>query len=180
MTAAERRRWHLRRMEIPNSIRDVALLNPTVDRILADYAAGDILTVDEALCRMVVVLSKGFIPVSGTDSDSGGIEFIQKVVADYFRIHISMMTSAEKTHHVAHPRQAAMYLCRELLSASGEAIGAVFGGRCHGTVMHAVSAVKARIETEPNFATTMATLSVFIKSRLEATNHALPHTVPTQ
>jgi chromosomal replication initiator protein len=38
---------------------------------------------------------------------------------------------------LVHPRQIAMYLCRELTDASFPEIGRLFGGKDHTTIMHA-------------------------------------------
>ncbi len=45
-------------------------------------------------------------------------------------------------------RQIAMYLCRELTDLSLPKIGALFGGRDHTTVIHAVEKVKRLIQTD--------------------------------
>ncbi len=76
---------------------------------------------------------------------------IQKAVADHFGIHPSLMKSAERPNHIAHPRQIAMALARELTKHSLEEIGEAFGGRDHGTVIHACKAVAARAELESEY-----------------------------
>jgi len=50
---------------------------------------------------------------------------------------------------VVWPRQAAMYLCKELTTQSLPAIGRAFGGRDHTTVLHACKRVAAHIATSP-------------------------------
>jgi chromosomal replication initiator protein len=64
-------------------------------------------------------------------------ESIQKTVAEYYKIKISDMHSKKRTRIVARPRQVAMWLAKELTSASLPAIGEAFGGRDHTTVLHA-------------------------------------------
>jgi chromosomal replication initiator protein len=46
-------------------------------------------------------------------------------------------------------RQVAMYLCREQTDLSLPKIGALFGGRDHTTVMHAIDKVKGLLLTDP-------------------------------
>jgi chromosomal replication initiator protein len=65
------------------------------------------------------------------------IEYIQKTVADYYKIKIADMHSKKRTRVVARPRQVAMFLAKELTPMSLPAIGEAFGGRDHTTVLHA-------------------------------------------
>jgi chromosomal replication initiator protein len=69
------------------------------------------------------------------------IETIQKRVADHFQIRHSDMTSKRRPNNIAIPRQIAMYLTRTLTKHSLQEIGDAFGGRDHGTVIHACKAV---------------------------------------
>ena len=55
------------------------------------------------------------------------------------------MGSARRARSVSHPRQVAMYLCRELTPRSLPEIGRLFGNRDHSTVIYAMAAVAARI-----------------------------------
>lgn len=66
------------------------------------------------------------------------IENIQKTVADYYKIKVADMHSKRRPAYIAHPRQIAMYLTKELTQHSLPEIGENFGGRDHTTVMHAV------------------------------------------
>lgn len=69
------------------------------------------------------------------------IETIQKRVADHYQIRHSDMTSKRRPNNIAIPRQIAMYLTRNLTKHSLQEIGDAFGGRDHGTVIHACKAV---------------------------------------
>lgn len=69
------------------------------------------------------------------------IETIQKRVADHYQIRHSDMTSKRRPNNIAIPRQIAMYLARTLTKHSLQEIGDAFGGRDHGTVIHACKAV---------------------------------------
>jgi chromosomal replication initiator protein len=70
------------------------------------------------------------------------IEGVQKRVADHFQIRHSDMTSKRRPNNIAIPRQIAMYLVRNLIPKhSLQDIGDAFGGRDHGTVIHACKAV---------------------------------------
>jgi len=76
------------------------------------------------------------------------IETIQKRVADHFQIRHSDMTSKRRPNNIAIPRQAAMYLARTLTKHSLQEIGDAFGGRDHGTVIHACKAVENMMEQD--------------------------------
>ena len=76
------------------------------------------------------------------------IETIQKRVADHFQIRHSDMTSKRRPNNIAIPRQAAMYLSRTLTKHSLQEIGDAFGGRDHGTVIHACKAVENMMEQD--------------------------------
>lgn len=78
------------------------------------------------------------------------IEVIQKRVAEHFDIRLADMTSKRRPENIAFPRQIAMFLSRELTEHSLNAIGEAFGGRDHGTVLHACRLVKDRMEVDPN------------------------------
>ena len=65
------------------------------------------------------------------------IENIQKTVADFYRLRLSDLSSAQRTRSIVRPRQIAMALTKELTSHSLPEIGRAFGGRDHTTVLHA-------------------------------------------
>lgn len=69
------------------------------------------------------------------------METIQKKVADHYQILHSDMKSKRRPNNIAIPRQIAMYLSRNMTKHSLQEIGNAFGGRDHGTVIHACKAV---------------------------------------
>ena len=76
------------------------------------------------------------------------IEIIQKKVAEHFDIRLADMTSKRRPGNIAFPRQIAMYLARHMTESSLNNIGEAFGGRDHGTVLHACRLVKARMQAD--------------------------------
>jgi chromosomal replication initiator protein len=58
------------------------------------------------------------------------------------------MTSKRRPANIAFPRQVAMYLSRCHTKASLNEIGDAFGGRDHGTVLHACKTVQNRMGRE--------------------------------
>jgi len=75
------------------------------------------------------------------------IDSIQKRVAEHFDIRIADMTSRRRPKNIAFPRQVAMYLSRTLTDHSLNDIGESFGGRDHGTVLHACKLVEACVRS---------------------------------
>ncbi|MDQ8203884.1 chromosomal replication initiator protein DnaA [Pelagicoccus sp. SDUM812003] len=76
------------------------------------------------------------------------IDTIQKKVAEYFELRHSDMLSRRRPAHIAVPRQIAMYLSRELTKHSLQEIGEAFGGRDHGTVIHACKQVDNLVDQD--------------------------------
>ncbi|MGC8888338.1 MAG: chromosomal replication initiator protein DnaA [Verrucomicrobiia bacterium] len=76
------------------------------------------------------------------------IEVIQKTVAEFYDIRLADMTSRRRPECIAFPRQVAMYLSRELTGHSLCEIGSAFGGRDHGTVLHAWKLVRDRMDVD--------------------------------
>lgn len=66
-----------------------------------------------------------------------GVDNIQKIVADYYKIRLGDLHSKTRTRSIARPRQVAMALAKELTNHSLPEIGNAFGGRDHTTVLHA-------------------------------------------
>ena len=91
------------------------------------------------------------------------IEQIQRRVAEHFDVRVADMTSKRRPASIAFPRQVAMYLARELTKASLNEIGDAFGGRDHGTVLHACKLVKKRMTEQDNLRQTIS----FIDSSLQ-------------
>jgi chromosomal replication initiator protein len=91
------------------------------------------------------------------------IEQIQRRVAEHFDVRLADMTSKRRPANIAFPRQVAMYLARELTKASLNEIGDAFGGRDHGTVLHACKLVKKRMKEQDNLRQTIS----FIDSSLQ-------------
>ena len=77
-------------------------------------------------------------------------EVIQRKVAEHYRIQMSDMTSKRRMQNIAFPRQVAMYLATQLTGMSLVSIGQAFGGRDHGTVIHARKTVTNQMEVDTN------------------------------
>jgi len=78
------------------------------------------------------------------------VDSIQKAVAEFYDVRLADMTSRRRPASIAFPRQVAMYLSRSMTKGSLMEIGEAFGGRDHGTVIHACRKVAERLELEPD------------------------------
>ena len=76
------------------------------------------------------------------------VEAIQKKVTEHYQLRMGDMTSKRRPNNIAIPRQIAMYLARMLTKHSLQEIGDAFGGRDHGTVIHACKAVDNMMEQD--------------------------------
>ncbi|GAB3692580.1 chromosomal replication initiator protein DnaA [Corynebacterium nasicanis] len=90
---------------------------------------------------------------------------IMEVTADYFGITLDTLTGAGKTRAVAHARQLAMYLCRELTDLSLPKIGNEFGGKDHTTVMYADRKIRKEMTEKRDTYDEIQALTQLVKNR---------------
>ncbi|MGC6424823.1 MAG: chromosomal replication initiator protein DnaA [Lentimonas sp.] len=76
------------------------------------------------------------------------VEQIQKKVSDYYQIRYGDLIGRRRTSNIVFPRQVAMYISRTLTSDPLKSIGDAFGGRDHGTVIHACKQVENIMEQD--------------------------------
>lgn len=76
------------------------------------------------------------------------VEEIQKKVADYFQIRVADMVGRKRNANIVFPRQVAMHISRTLTSLPLKDIGDRFGGRDHGTVIHACKQVENMMDQD--------------------------------
>ena len=76
------------------------------------------------------------------------IDFIQRIVADYFNLSTNELKSKKRTNTIAFPRQVAMYIARQITELSTTEVGLEFGGRDHTTVMYAVQKIENKMKSD--------------------------------
>ena len=79
------------------------------------------------------------------------LEYIQKLVCEYFEVPVEMIKSKTRKREVVQARQISMYLAKNLTKTSLKSIGQFFGGRDHSTVIYACQTVVDLIETDKKF-----------------------------
>jgi chromosomal replication initiator protein len=86
------------------------------------------------------------------------VEGIMKAVAEHFGVKLADMKTKKRTKEIALPRQAAMYLARELTGASLSDIGRTIGGKDHATVIYACRQMAEKKAADENFNRMMESL----------------------
>ena len=83
---------------------------------------------------------------------------IQKAASEHFGLKQADLISETRTRAVARPRQAAMWLAKQLTTRSLPDIGRRFGGRDHTTVLHAVRRIEELRASDPQLSRDLETL----------------------
>jgi chromosomal replication initiator protein len=79
------------------------------------------------------------------------IDFIQKVVSDYFSLPLELLKSKTRKREVVQARQIAMFFAKNMTKSSLASIGLQCGGKDHATVLHACRTVNNLMETDKKF-----------------------------
>jgi chromosomal replication initiator protein len=79
------------------------------------------------------------------------IDYIQKVVSDYFEMDVATLQSKTRKRHIVQSRQLAMFFAKKFTKASLASIGSQIGKRDHATVLHACKTVDNLAETDKQF-----------------------------
>jgi chromosomal replication initiator protein len=79
------------------------------------------------------------------------IDYIQKVVCDYFDLPIELLKSKTRKREVVQARQIAMFFAKKMTKSSLANIGMHCGGKDHATVLHACKTVNNLIDTDKRF-----------------------------
>ena len=98
-------------------------------------------------------------------------------MAEHFDVRLADMTSKRRPANIAFPRQIAMYLARELTKASLNEIGEAFGGRDHGTVLHACKLVKKRMKEQDKIRQTISFIDSCAATLKRAVRLRLPNKI---
>lgn len=120
---------------------------------MATHFNSSVRELEGALIRLTAVASISGTPITATlarqalkaalaeNERAATITNIQQAVAADFQLRTAQLRGRSNTQAIARPRQVAMYLCRNLTSASLPEIGQAFGGKHHTTVLHAIKKI---------------------------------------
>src|SRR6059058_4368357 len=70
------------------------------------------------------------------------IDLIQKRVSEHYNLREQDLKVRSNTRAIAFPRQVAMYIVKQLTTASLPEIGRQFGGKHHTTVLHSINKIE--------------------------------------
>jgi chromosomal replication initiator protein len=148
-----------------------AELRPEVLQFLADRFTDSVRELEGALNTLIVRAGAGVGGLTleetqaflGPTMRSGErritVDDIQKATAEYYGLKQADLLSERRTRSVARPRQAAMWLAKQLTTRSLPDIGRRFGGRDHTTVLHAVRRIEELRAGDSQLARDLETLA---------------------
>lgn len=79
------------------------------------------------------------------------IDYIQKIVSDYFSIPVDVINSKTRKREIVQARQIAMYFSKKYTKSSLATIGIHCGNKDHATVLHACRTVNNLLDTDKQF-----------------------------
>ncbi|MFY8172579.1 MAG: chromosomal replication initiator protein DnaA [Sphingobacteriaceae bacterium] len=91
------------------------------------------------------------------------IEYIQKLVCEYFEVPVELLKSQTRKREIVQARQISMYLAKSHTKSSLKSIGMHFGGRDHSTVIYACQTVEDLIDTDKKFRAYVADIQKKLK-----------------
>jgi chromosomal replication initiator protein len=146
----ERKLEHLgRQQNFAGSARSEVL------QFLADRFTDSVRELEGALNTLVARVGDGVVTLSLDEAQSIlrphlrgqekriTIDDIQKATSEFYGMKQADLISERRNRSIARPRQAAMWLAKQLTTRSLPDIGRRFGGRDHTTVLHAVRRIEA-------------------------------------
>jgi chromosomal replication initiator protein len=134
---------------------------PEVMQFLADRFTDSVRELEGALNTLVARAGDGLARLSLDEAQAilrphlrGAekritVDDIQKATSEHFGLKQADLISERRNRSIARPRQAAMWLAKQLTTRSLPDIGRRFGGRDHTTVLHAVRRIEALKADDP-------------------------------
>jgi len=156
--------------------RKADLMNVPIPDDVAMFIAGrvksNVRELEGSLVRLIAISSLRGEPITKTlaqdairniakEEDAGvvTVQQIQKLVASTYKLSVDELLSKNNARHISHPRQVAMYLCKNLTKHSYPEIGRAFGGKHHTTVIHSVEKIESLVGTDSTLQRLISELS---------------------
>jgi chromosomal replication initiation ATPase DnaA len=92
---------------------------------------------------------------------------VLSVVAEYFSLSVAELRESSRSRAVVLPRQIAMYLAKQMTTASLQEIGQEFGGKHHTTVMHSIAKIHEQRHVDKDLNRAVGTLLERLRPRLD-------------
>jgi len=145
--------------------RKADLMNVSIPDDVAMFIAGrvksNVRELEGSLVRLIAIASLRGEPITKTlaqnairnlakEEEAGVVTLqqIQKLVASTYKLSVDELLSKNNARHISHPRQVAMYLCKNLTKHSYPEIGRAFGGKHHTTVIHSVEKIESLVGSD--------------------------------
>src|SRR5512138_685331 len=140
-------------IEMPDEIYEYLALNISnnireLEAVLISLYAQSTLNRKEITLDLARLMVEKLISTSRREIT---IEYIQKIVCDYYKIPIDLIQGKTRKREIVQARQVSMYFSKSLTKASLASIGSHIGGKDHATVLHACKAVNNLIDTDKHF-----------------------------
>lgn len=90
-------------------------------------------------------------------------EEVLAAVARHHEVELASLRGSSRERHLAWVRQVAMYVLRELTTASHQQVGALLGGRDHTTVMHGCQRVEETMRKDERIRQEIETLCLRLR-----------------
>lgn len=146
-------------------------------RLIATHIRSNIRELEGALTRLIATASLNRQPITvETAADilkdeiartSAGEITVQKIILATersFGLRKGDLTSQRRSRAITHPRQIAMYLCRELTTDSLSHIARPFNKKDHTTILHAHRKIASLINSDPTQAASIRRLREELES----------------
>ena len=125
--------------------KDIRELEGAVNKLLFNALS---LEENDTITMDVAIKAIGSLKGGKAVADQLSEQKIINIVADYYNLTPSMLTSKTRTGQIALARHIAMYLIRKHLDVPLKKIGDVFGGKDHTTVMSGIEKVEKGLKTD--------------------------------
>jgi chromosomal replication initiator protein len=154
-----------------HDFRRPSTARPEVLEFLADRFTESVRELEGALNTLVARLSEAVCTLTLDEAQAilrphlrGSekrvtVDDIQKATAEHFGLKQADLISERRNRAIARPRQAAMWLAKQMTTRSLPDIGRRFGGRDHTTVLHAVRRIEALKAADPQLTRDLETLT---------------------
>lgn len=129
---------------VENSSSNIRELKSAITNVIFALKMDNGEEIDER--KMKELLSNHFI---GGGKRRITIEMIQAAVEDFYGVAHKDLVGKKKERRIVHPRQVAIYLCRELSESTLKNIGKAFN-RDHTTVMHSCDLINNQLQEDRN------------------------------
>ena len=143
-----------------------------VAMFIASRVKSNVRELEGSLIRLIAISSLRGEPISknlaqdairniAKEEESGVITLqqIQKLVAATYKLSVDELLSKNNARNISHPRQIAMYLCKNLTKHSYPEIGRAFGGKHHTTVIHSVEKIEGLVSSDETLQKLISELS---------------------